>query len=125
MIHRHLLRALVVPLFSALLLGMCVATAEARSVPRVSGVAKAGQNWSQAKLTFRWNKVRNTRYYQVRFATSRARLAHGKLIASRVTRGTTPVSTVVLPTTSRCAPSAASARALGPTPRSRGSRSRG
>jgi len=85
MLHR-LFRVLVPVVCAALLLGVCATTAEAWGLPRVLGVAKAGQDWKNAKLKIRWNQVRAA-HYVLRLATTPQRIKHGRVVRSRSANG--------------------------------------
>ncbi len=72
-------RVLIAVICATLLLGAGVGTADARGVPRVSGVVKGGQDWRHAKLKIRWNHVRGARYV-MRVATTAKGLKHGRIV---------------------------------------------
>jgi hypothetical protein len=94
---------------------MCVGTADAGRVPRVSGVAKAGQDWTHAKLKIRWKRVRAA-HYVMRLATTRRGLRHGRVVR------TGAASVAHTPTLSRTATYFVQVRALRGGARSRWSR---
>jgi hypothetical protein len=88
MLHR-LLRLFAAATCAVMLLALCTATAEAKRkhhVPRVTGVARVGQDWHQGKLKVRWRAVRGAKY-QMRVAPSRARLANAKRVRTRSPKG--------------------------------------
>ena len=66
-------RLLAAALSGIVILGLCVATAEARGVPRVSGVVKAGQLAHRGLVKITWHGVRGARY-QMRVAAAPRRL---------------------------------------------------
>jgi hypothetical protein len=67
-------RVLAVALSTVVILGLCVATAEARGVSRVNGVVKAGQAAGKARL--KWHSVRGARYqYRLSLHRSHVRKA--------------------------------------------------
>ncbi len=85
----HRLPALMITaLCTVLLLGLCTTTAEAKSVSRVTGVARAGQDWQAAKLKIRWHKVSGA-HYQVRLAVSKKRLKKARAVNTPYARMTT------------------------------------
>jgi Polysaccharide lyase 14 len=86
---RRYLRLLAAALCSVVILGLCVATAEARGVSRVHGVAKAGQLASAGKVKMKWHSVRGARY-QMRVASTKKRLRKAHVISSSNTRAYTP-----------------------------------
>jgi hypothetical protein len=88
MFHR-LLRVVVLLVSAALIMGLSVTTAEARGLPRVSGIAKAGQDWKNAKLKIRWAQVRSARYV-VRLSTSPKGLKRGRVLRTRASAVYTP-----------------------------------
>jgi hypothetical protein len=88
MLHRFL-KLFVTALCAVMLLALCTTTAEASSrVGRVAGVARAGQDWTHAKLKIRWHAVRGATGYQMRVAPNRKRLSHSKVVRTRTARGT-------------------------------------
>jgi hypothetical protein len=83
------LRIIAAVISGVVLLGLCAATADAKSLPRVAGLAKAGQVASKAKVKVRWHAVPGARY-QMRVAAAPKRLARAHVIATRVPRAYTP-----------------------------------
>ena len=81
---------LVIPAICAVvLLALVPGNAEAGSgVGRVTGVARAGQDWGHAKLKIRWAEVRGATAYQMRVARNRTRLLHRKPGRTLTHRGT-------------------------------------
>ena len=57
---------------------------------RVTGVARVGQDWQQAKLKIRWNAVRGARAYQMRLVpkSQYKQLRRAKAVRTRTARGT-------------------------------------
>jgi hypothetical protein len=76
MLHR-ILKLLTPAVCAVLLIAVMPTVAEAKGrVGRVTGVARAGQDWSHARLKLRWHPVRGATSYQMRVAATRARLHH-------------------------------------------------
>src|SRR4051794_16128665 len=86
--HRFL-RLLAAALSGVVILGLCVATADARGVPRVHDVAKAGQLVSKGEVKIKWHGVRGA-HYQMRVASARKRLPAAHVIGATGTRAYTP-----------------------------------
>ncbi len=84
----RLLRVFVTALSVFLVLGLCATTAEAKSVARVTGVKRAGQDWQHAKLKIRWNPVTGATKYRMRVSGAPARLRNARPITARVASGT-------------------------------------
>src|SRR4051794_25257756 len=82
-------RLLAAALSGIVILGLCVATAEARGVPRVSGVVKAGQLAHRGLVKITWHGVRGARY-QMRLAAAPRRLPAARVIRSGDAQQYTP-----------------------------------
>jgi hypothetical protein len=79
---RCLRRLLTTALCALLLVVGFQAAADASGVPRVSGVKVKAQNWCAASLKFRWTAVSHATY-QVRWASSKSRLAAAPMVSVR------------------------------------------
>ncbi|RNL63158.1 hypothetical protein EFK50_15750 [Nocardioides marmoriginsengisoli] len=93
-------------LLAALVVGLAIPAAEAKaaSVPKVGGLAAAGQDWFNSKLKVRWKRVARARY-QVRWAAAPAKLAKAKIYGTTATSATSP-------TLNRCVPAYVQVRAV-------------
>src|SRR4051794_41392469 len=87
MLHR-LLRLVAVLASVGVLLGLCVANAEAQA-PRIAGLTKLGQNTNQAKVKIGWHSMRGARY-QFRLSTHRSSLRSAHKYYSSRSRVYTP-----------------------------------
>src|SRR5437868_1818971 len=83
------LRLLAAALCGVVILGLCVATADARPLPQVRGVAKAGQSVHKNKVKIRWHRVRGA-HYQMRVAPAANRLRAARVIRTARARAFTP-----------------------------------
>jgi hypothetical protein len=63
--------------------------AKAKRVPKVSGLAAAGEDWYNAKLKVKWKRVAGARY-QVRWGASAAALRKAKVVATSATSASSP-----------------------------------
>ncbi len=87
MLHR-IFRMSILALCAVVLVALFPAVAEAKGkVPRVTGIARAGQDWGHAKLRVAWRAVPGATY-QMRVAVNRKRLKHVKPIRTRTSAGT-------------------------------------
>ena len=99
------LRVVAAVLLCALVtVGLSLNSAEAAGVARVGGLASSGTDWYNARLKAHWKGVSGATY-QMRWATSKARLGSARPVAVRTTSG---VSSAV----NRCVPWYFQVRAL-------------
>ena len=91
MLHRTL-KLLVPALCAVVLIALLPSVAEAKGRAarpgRVTMISKISQNWAHARLKIRWHSVRGATGYQMRVATSHARLRHARVVRTHTARGT-------------------------------------
>lgn len=89
--RRRLVPVLLGVLLCALVIGgLAAAPAQARGgVPQVTGMTAAGQDWAGARLKVRWTRISGATY-QVRWATSTARLSTARIRTIAVNATTSP-----------------------------------
>lgn len=100
-----LVLGVVAVLVAALLVAGPVPGATAAGTPTVTGVTPAGQDWANARLKVRWTRISGATY-QVRWATSTARLSRAKAYVARTNAATSPTLST------RCVPWYAQVRAV-------------
>jgi hypothetical protein len=88
------LRITLVLLFALAVVGpvglvVPAADARAKAIPKVGGIAPAGQDWYNAKLKARWKPVKGATY-QVRWSYKTAGLARAKIYTSRAASAYSP-----------------------------------